>query len=229
MQQLPNFGDERTLAFCAFCGGQTATRDHCPSKVFLDEPYPENLPVVPACRTCNSGFSIDEEYLACLISCVLAGSTEPDALQRDKIKRILRSKLALKALLEQARSESNGRTTYAPDHKRVSSVLIKLAQGHALYEMHESCAREPDQFQYVPLELMTPDQLDSFESPEISSAWPEVGSRAMQRLLITGSDVLPSGWIEVQSGRYRFLASLGNGVEIRIVIHEYLAVFARWE
>lgn len=229
MQQLPNYGDTRTLAFCAFCGGETGTRDHCPSKVFLDQPYPENLPVVPACRTCNSGFSNDEEYLACLISCVIAGSTEPSALARDKTRRILKSKPALRALLTQARSEVDGRTIYAPDRERVLSVLVKLAQGHALYELHESCARPPDQQHCVPLELMSTEQQKLFESPEISSVWPEVRSRAMQRLLVSERDEVASAWIEVQPGRYRFLASLGNGIEIRIVIHDYLAFFAQWE
>lgn len=229
MQQLPNYGDERTLAFCAFCSGETGTRDHCPSKAFLDKPYPENLPVVPACRECNAGFSADEEYLACLVSCVLAGSTEPDALPREKTSRILRSKPALRALLEQSRSEADGQTTFASNQERVSSVLVKLAQGHALYELHESCARVPDQFDCVPLELLSVQQREFFENPETSPVLPEVGSRAMQRLLVAGPDVSPSGWIEVQPGRYRFLASLGNGIEVRIVIHEYLACFVQWE
>ena len=104
MEQLPSYGDQRTLAFCAFCGGETGTRDHCPSRVFLDAPYPDNLPVVPACSACNGSFSEDEEYLACLISCVLAGSTDPDAVPREKIKKILDRKSALRARIEQSRS-----------------------------------------------------------------------------------------------------------------------------
>jgi hypothetical protein len=77
MLQTRTYGDERQLAFCAFCGGPTGTRDLCPSRVLLDEPYPENLPVVPACVACNTRFSPDEQYLACLVSCVVAGSTDP--------------------------------------------------------------------------------------------------------------------------------------------------------
>ena len=59
MEQIPMYGDERTLAFCAFCGGKTGTRDHCPSRVFLDKLYPKSLPVVFACLDCNAGFSED--------------------------------------------------------------------------------------------------------------------------------------------------------------------------
>jgi hypothetical protein len=82
VQHVSTYADQRILAFCAFCGGETGTRDHCPSRVLLDEPLPSNLPVVPACAACNSSFSGDEEYVACLISCVVAGSTDPEAMSR---------------------------------------------------------------------------------------------------------------------------------------------------
>src|SRR5579883_1837339 len=72
MEQIPNFGDIRQLAWCVYCGGGTETRDHVPSKVLLDDPLPKNLAVVPACLSCNTGLSGDE-YFACLIECVLAG------------------------------------------------------------------------------------------------------------------------------------------------------------
>jgi hypothetical protein len=143
MKHLPSYGDERILAACTFCGGETGTRDHCPSRVFLDEPFPENLPVVPACSTCNASFSADEEYLACLISCVIAGSTDPDKMPRTKIERILKRKLALRARIEQARSEINGTTIFNPENERVFAVITKLAQGHTLYEINESFASKP--------------------------------------------------------------------------------------
>ena len=49
--------------FCIYCGAESGTREHVPSKVFLDEPYPEDLPVLPACFNCNNGFSDDEAYV----------------------------------------------------------------------------------------------------------------------------------------------------------------------
>lgn len=228
MKQIRSFGDERILAFCAFCGGETGTRDHCPSRVFLDEPYPENLPVVPACSACNAGFSEDEEYFACLVSCVMAGSTQPEAILREKTKRILEVKPFLRARIEKTRSELDGVTVFNPEQDRVSAVITKLAQGHALYELHEPCARKPDGINYLPLSLMSAAKRDNFENPELFSIWPEVGSRAMQRL-INGTDVTSNGWLDVQPGRYRFQASQGGGVDVRIVIHEYLACHVYWE
>ena len=229
MKQLPIYGDKRTLAFCAFCGGATGTRDHCPSRVFLDLPYPENLPVVPACPTCNASFSPDEEYFACLLSCVISGSTEPLAMPREKTKRILNEKPLLRARIEQARSVSNGTTVFNPEHERILTVITKLAQGHALYELHESCARTPDAVRYLPLSLMDNAERQAFENPVVSNVWPEVGSRAMQRVVVVGADARSGGWLEVQPGLYRFQASLGDGIEVRIVIHEYLACFVHWE
>lgn len=228
MKQIPSYGDERTLAFCAFCGGETGTRDHCPSRVFLDEPYPENLPIVPACSTCNAGFSGDEEYFACLVSCTIAGSTDPAAMPREKTKRILKEKPLLRTRIEQARSVSDGAIVFNLEHERVSAVVTKLAKGHGLYELNKSCARAPDDVKYLPLSLMNDAQREAFENLEPFGVWPEVGSRAMQRLVIR-TDVAPGGWLGVQPGRYRFYASQGSGVDVRIVIHEYLACHVRWE
>ena len=165
MKQLKSTGDIRTLGSCAFCGGSTGTRDHCPSRVFLDEPYPNNLPVVNACSECNAGFSADEEYLACLVSCVIAGTTDPDQIDRKKIKRILLKKPALRSRIDLSISESDGQTTYQPESDRVSTVVTKLAKGHALFELHELCIEPPTTIEILPLMLLHGERLDMFENP----------------------------------------------------------------
>lgn len=229
MLQTPLYGDERQLAFCAFCGGGTGTRDHCPSRVFLDQPYPDNLPVVPACRECNGRFSPHEQYLACLISCVLAGSTDPAKITRPKIQRILSDTPSLRARIEQGRVESASGIIFNPEHERVSTVVTKLAQGHALHELHEPHPEPPDEIQIIPFGLMSDSDRNAFEFPRTEglSAWPEVGSRAMQRMI--GIDTPPEyPWLVVQPGLYRFHASVGSGTSIRIVLHEYLACHVLW-
>jgi hypothetical protein len=228
MDQVVSYGDDRVLAYCAFCGGATGTKDHCPSKVFLDEPLPTNLPVVPACLKCNNGFSSDEEYLACLISCVVAGSSDPEIVGREKIQRILTNKPALKARIERSKSMPDGRATFFPEWDRVRAVVLKLAQGHALYELHESCVDDPTHLMLAPLISLTEEQREAFENPETSSVWPEVGSRAMQRL-VEGKNMGPGGWIVVQEGRYRYNASIVEGRDVRIVINEYLAAHLCWD
>jgi len=42
-------------------------------------------PVVPACVKCNQGFAPDEEYVAALIECVLAGSADGNGVGRHNV------------------------------------------------------------------------------------------------------------------------------------------------
>jgi hypothetical protein len=143
MEQVRNYGDLRNEGWCIHCGGAGETRDHVPSRIFLDEPYPTNLPVVAACRRCNVAFSLDEEYVACLVECVLAGGTAPERFLRPKIARVLRSKPELAVRLEKAKEVRDGRVVFNPEPARVRNVLLKLARGHAAFELNEPQLDEP--------------------------------------------------------------------------------------
>lgn len=227
MEQVRNLGDERQLASCVYCGGSPGTRDHVPSLVLLDEPYPENLPVVPACVSCNGRFSSDEEYVACLVECTLAGSARPEAVRRERIKRKLASKPALAARLEDARRQAKGGIRFEVELDRVRNVILKLARGHAAFELNEPRFEKPDSVTIRPIPTLSHEDLDRFETPPPSSIWPEVGSRAMQRL-VRSSGMEALGWILVQPEQYRYLASVGEAVIVRSVIGEYLASEVVW-
>jgi hypothetical protein len=234
MEQLTPFSDERLLSGCVLCGGQTGSRDHVPSRVFLDEPYPENLPVVPACEVCNGGASLDEEYFACLLECTLAGSADPAAIRRDKIRRILQHKPTLAAMLAEARTVSETGTIFKIDQERINRVVVKLARGHAAYELSEPKHDNPTSVAIVPLPLLSEDARAHFEGvPRCRelTQWPEVGSRAFQRLAysVTAGFEFDGGWVEVQPGRYRYLTFADGGVTIRMVISEYLACEIVWD
>lgn len=226
MRQIQNFGDSRQSNFCVHCGQGTGTRDHVPSKVFLDDPYPENLPTVPACTDCNSGHSPDEEYLACLLDCVLAGGIGMSPRRRPKIERILEERPRLAARISAA--VSGGETpVFAVEHKRVARVILKLARGHVQFELNEPHPEEPAHVNFAPLQTLSPEQVRRFEENPAGSIWPEVGSRAMQRIVEGDS---PTGWIVVQPGRYRYLAAAGDeGLIVRFVLSEYLAAEVVWE
>ena len=146
-------------------------------------------------------------------------------MPREKIRRILSNKPALRALLERARITSESGILFRAEHERVSSVIVKLAQGHVLYELGEGRHGPPDELVIRPLSDLSDEEMNFFEHPEPSDVWPEVGSRAMQRMAIFLGD---PGWLHVQQGRYRFHAKAAAGVEIRIVIDEYLAAYCRW-
>lgn len=226
MDYLRNLGDERQKAFCVHCGGTTETRDHVPSRVLLDEPYPPQLPAVPACRLCNEALSKDEVYFTCLIECARVGSVNGDAIQREKIRRIIQESPALAARLTQARTETDNGISFTVEYERIKKVVLKLGRGHAVFELNEPQYDDPDALSVIPLHCMQEDVYRYFETPPNSSMWPEVGSRAMQRLVSLNTGA--ASWIIVQPGQYRYLASPGPPVIVRIVIGEYLGCEVTW-
>ena len=227
MRQIQPTGDDRLLADCVYCGADADTRDHVPSRVLLDEPFPANLPVVPCCGSCNNSFSLDEEYCAALVDCVLVGSAQPTSRHREKVRRILERQPALTAALEAARSvDANGQPRFEPDLTRVENVILKLAKGHAAFELHTVKPGGSRQSR----SRLSP--CSKKQAAELSRCRPKCrssrmwGARAMHRLFEHG---VPSpSWIVVQRGRYRFLASPGLPVLVRIVIGEYLACEVVW-
>jgi hypothetical protein len=226
MEQIENYGDERQTAFCVYCGGATQTRDHVPSRVLLDEPFPECLPVVPACVKCNQSFCKDEEYVACLLECTTCGSIVGEHLEREKIKRVLRKRPALATRLGRARKVVDGDVFFDVETDRVTNVILKLARGHAAYELNEPQLHEPDSIAFAPLGSMPRGSRERFDSEPPATVWPEVGSRAMQRMARAFPD--SPGWIIVQPDRYRYLTSVNDGVTVRMVIREYLACEVAW-
>ena len=229
MQQLRCYGDDRNKGFCVHCGGPSETVDHVPSKVLLDEPYPENLMAASACRKCNNDFSLDEEYLACLLECVISGSTAPEQLHRAKIARILRGNSSLLARLQRARTDDEKGSVWTVENDRVSRVVLKLARCHAAFELNEPQLNDPSHLRIKPLSVMMADEREAFERDDYAFCiWPEVGSRAMQRVLAAGTDSFAEEWVTVQEGNYRFRISQSNELIVKIVLREYLGCEIVW-
>jgi hypothetical protein len=242
MDQIANLGDVRQTFYCAYCGEATGTRDHVPSKILLDMPYLDNLPVVPACLRCNNGFSPDEEYFACLVACLKAGSFNIDLIERESIKKILRykSKLFLKIkdvfnqdlhLLEQELVK--GLIIYDINRllnsdKRLLNVFYKLGKGYLAFKLNALEYTQPTE-EIFQLASLSDEDRGYFESiPEISVC-PEVGSRAMQRILIFDNGMAFIPWVTVQEGRYRYLATFyGSEPIIKIVIDEFIGCEMRF-
>lgn len=210
--------------------------------MFLDAPLPENLPIVGACRECNNGFSLDEEYMACLVESVIAGSADPANIQRPNIAKILGRTPTLRAKLEAAKSCTNGQTTFVIEQERVKKVLVKLARGHAIFELSQPCKHEPLTVWWGPLALMDELQREEFEACHIVEGYGEIGSRGMQRLIVAQfsfqaasgemktAGLVVNDWVEVQEGRYRYHAiDYGDVVRIKLVISEYLACQVDWQ
>jgi hypothetical protein len=227
------FMDERLKGGCASCGGPADTRDHVPSKVLLDDPFPADLPVVAACEACNNGFSLDEQYLACFIAAVRCGTSEPSEIDRGKVRRLLSENPRLAERIAQSRMEKRGgEIRWRPEEERVRSIVLKLARGHADFELY-SRVDEPEEVWFAPIATMADHEIAAFESPtgDPMAVWPEIGSRAFLRAAghLAGETGCSGGWIAVQPGRYRYLVEESDGLLVQMVVSEYLACRVRWE
>lgn len=242
MDQVHDYADDRLLRGCVYCGGLPNTQDHVPSRILLDEPFPEQLPKVGACEACNVGFSFDEQYVACLVECARLGHTDPDQHEREKVAKILRRSPALRARLEAARTIDGDQIIFATEPARVKNILLKLAKGHAMYELSWFPKHEPTFYQWNAINLLDDASRAEFEAVDPPSLFGEIGSRASQRLMVVqatlrgpdGEDeivnFLINDWIEVQEGRYRYIVTDQDGlIRVRIVIGECLACEVIWE
>jgi hypothetical protein len=196
----------------------------------LDDPFPENLPVVPCCNSCNQKFSLDEEYLACTIECALCGSANVEEIQRSKIKKILSQKESLRKELSSRIFSEKNKASITVDNARVENVIIKLAKGHARYESSECLTNAPSSVWYHPIISMSEDELGSFfYKKEYQLLLPEIGSRLFQRTVLDNIENIRPYWITVQEGVYRYSVTLNpEKISIKIIMWEYLAIEALW-
>lgn len=227
---------------CVHCGRKldksNSTQEHIPSKSLLMKPYPEELMTIASCRECNSSFSRDEEYLAALLSAVLAGSTDPKKQKNARMAKTFMRRKGLRARIEETRIEietelGESQIIFVPELARVNRVIVKNARCHALYDLDRWLAEKPETVIAVPLQLLSQGQYEEFETAYSElGLWPELGTRMFQRMCFQfdplQSDMFGS-WVIVQSGVYRYAAvDRGVGVSVRSVINEYLATEVYW-
>jgi hypothetical protein len=237
MRQIKTYSDERLEFMCSYCGESFTpegdykeTKDHVPSRILLDDPFPENLPKVPCCDKCNQSFSLDEEYIACLLECVIHGTVEVAELKREKIKAILSEKEALRKRIMDAYEKRDGRVYFKVEEDRLKNVVVKLAKGHAKYENSAPQFDEPSSISIRILDSMRKEEIESFFSPTFLKKTPEVGSRALSKIVLSNYSDPQLQWEMVQDGRYMYSVSIRTGaLVVRIAIWEYLAVEVIWE
>lgn len=128
---------------CCYCGQIAKNhRDHVPPKVLFKKPRPANLITVPACATCNGGFSKNDEYFANILALEDHAHAHPDAkaraaavfrnLERQQAKG---SRAALgKSIVEAAVYSRGGiylgqRTALRLDFARIRATLNRCAKG----------------------------------------------------------------------------------------------------
>ena len=174
-------------------------------------------------------FSADEEYVACFLSCLVDATTKPEKISRSKIQRILSEKPLLhKRIEKQAKVLSNGVMQIEPESERLNGVIIKLARGHALHEIHELCMQSPSETSINTVNNFSSQEWHAFANPEALTLLPEVGSRAMQMLRVEDGTFYLD-WIIAQKNTYSYYVSQNHAVEVRILLLNYLACYVRWD
>jgi hypothetical protein len=135
---------------CVYCGCPAEGRDHTPPRCFLKHPRPANLITLPACKKCNSGFSIDEEVVRTVIA---LSSTHPDlVIEREpggKVHHALMRNARLRSLIDT--HVQNGNATLSgkllDSFKR---VLFKTIQG-LFFGLYERIVH-PDQLEVLSIQ-----------------------------------------------------------------------------
>lgn len=222
------FFDDRMKGICAYCGGLPDSRDHVPSKILLDEPYPKNLPIAESCTSCNQSFSASEEYVACLIESAINGTTIPNENFRPKIATTLNARPSIAKRIEEGKQvSSNGQLIWQPEAKHVKKVMLKLARGHMAYELGIQHIEEPELIEILPLAIMSEAHVEEFLTLPDSHTYPEIGSRAFVNLH-SGKLTAFENWHVVQNNRYLYALGQSEGDWVKILINEYLAVHIAW-
>jgi hypothetical protein len=154
---------------------------------------------------------------------------------------MLRRSPALRARIDSGKYAGNGQPGFGVDTTRVQNIVLKLARGHAAYELSSPCREQPTAVKCLPICVMTDEQRNAFDASHVTHLFGEVGSRGIQRMLVTqltlesatgelsSAGVLINDWVDVQDGRYRYLAiDAGGEIKVKIVIGEYLACEVAW-
>jgi hypothetical protein len=151
---------------------------------------------------------------------------------RSNVKRILKDNPALRERIERAQKRDEAdNLLWEPEADRIQNVVLKLARGHAAYELYPKL-EEPTAVGFAPLPVLSDQEWSSFEriAGDKIDLWPEIGSRAFLRAFGKSPDHLPvsNGWVVVQPDRYRYAVSETGVVLVRMVLSEYLACEAVW-
>ena len=157
----------------------------------------------------------------------LHGTTEISKLSRQKIKDTLARNKPLQMMISDSMSEDNGQISFSFDPARLENFIVKLAKGHAKFEHSQPRLNKPTHFSVRPLPTLSDEELNSFLETQEITKWPEVGSRAM--IKIVEGKIPHSRWIEVQAEKYAYQVVLtSEGTSVKIIIHNYLMVEAIW-
>ena len=220
------FVDKRlNYNICSLCGNpKPDSKEHVIPKVFLEKPFPNDLPTTISCRKCNENYSKDEQYLACLIECVICGTTDPNKIERKRISRTLKKSPNLRKMLENNKTITDkGDIFFNIDSARVENVLIKLARAHLFHYINEINYEKPLFLKYEPIINFSPKEKALFLKNE-GKLYPELGSRYFISSIEKNID-----WHIIQRDSFKFLIEVKSDYNtVKFLIRNYLACIVAW-
>jgi len=225
---------------CVFCGEASDTREHSPSKVFLNKPLPTNLQTVPSCMKCNNSFSDDELYSVVFLKKLMSllnyykSTVEDCERQNSKQGKVAVNDACL--FLENSIHRN----------ARLEKIIQKLSITHAVSDLfdgyyQESIYKLAMQISYNFLPFMSENDIhdNNFDGPMyFNGIMPEMGSSFYDKILVLETilqsmgDGLPKkmmipmlDWTEVQLDTYRYICYPDdNDIIVKIVIYEFLFI-----
>lgn len=220
---------------CIYCGKQAKTREHIPSKVFLEKPFPDNLGIVPACVECNKSFSKDELFLSLLIEILKSKHYGHSyVFTEDTAGRMVYNKTLVKEI--ETTIEKNRLTQF---EDRISKIIFKLAIGHSVFELSEGYCLNNGSLRYSFANMMSHEEIEEFKLPFNigDSLLPEIGSRVYDRIMVIELDLAAVhsseqklktqlvllDWIDVQDNKYIYTCyRFGEEIVVKLIISDFL-------
>lgn len=240
--RLPNaplFGGKR----CVYCPAVATSNDHAPPRCLLQRPLPANVVTLPACSSCNTGFSFDENVVRALLTLV---STHPDLVAErapgGRLERAIARDKRLREILERSvQPDGNYGLTEELSHS-LHRVFRKTVQGlfFGLYNRllkpdnllllriensrqvkAEAVAEElrPSPLEDItdnPLTEISPHSWHAREPVFVMQLAPVNGGPPVNRLFRLKRET-PIEWIDFQPGIFRFAFVKREGSEAACV------------
>ncbi|KKU83059.1 MAG: Adenosine kinase [Candidatus Amesbacteria bacterium GW2011_GWC2_47_8] len=117
------------MSVCVYCGKEADTREHIPARNLFS--ITANVPfiTVPSCKTCNSGFQMDEEFFRnFLVSILYEQSQSATILLDNSVARSMRRKPALGLKMFEQMSLVDYYDGFGNYHGKKTAMHIKPAK-----------------------------------------------------------------------------------------------------
>lgn len=122
---------------------------------------------------------------------------------------------------------------YKIEMNRLDNILIKLAKGHAAFELSEyNFDKYSISIKTFSRDQVSREEWNIFNGVEELTYAHEIGSRSIDNIYIIENSYKPVAvidWNIVQEGRYKYLSTINNEkIIIKIVLNEYFAALINW-